>query len=261
MSRSLASEGIYPVTASDGEEGLRKARDLKPDLIFLDVMMPKMDGWAVLTAIKSDKNLADIPVVMLTIVSNQEMGFVLGASEYLTKPIDRDRLAVVVDKYRMKDTQGVVLVVDDDDATRQVLRRTLTRQGWTVLEAENGKVALEHVEKHSPALILLDLSMPEMDGFEFLTRLRKDQVNKDIPVVVLTSKDLTAEERSTLTGNVERILQKGQYSKDAMLREVKVLVSMCAKKFKNGTPKQLADCAAETAKNENAPVIADGVKE
>jgi CheY-like chemotaxis protein len=230
MSRSLGSEGIRIVTASDGEEGLRKAKDLKPDLIFLDVMMPKMDGWAVLTALKADPIMMRIPVVMLTIVTNKEMGYVLGASEYLTKPIDRDRLADVIDKYRPKDPGRVVLVVDDDSATRQVLRRTLIKQGWSVVEAENGRVALERVAAQRPSLILLDMIMPEMDGLQFLATLRKDAVSAATPVVVLTSKDLTPDERSQLTGNVDRILQKGAYSREALVNEVKSIVALCAAK-------------------------------
>ncbi len=230
MSRSLSSEGIRIMTAADGEEGLRKAKELHPDLIFLDVMMPKMDGWAVLTALKADPILMQIPVVMLTIVTNKEMGYVLGASEYLTKPIDRDRLADVIDKYRPKDPGRIVLVVDDDSATRQVLRRTLIRQGWSVVEAENGRVALERVATQKPSLIMLDMMMPEMDGFAFLAALRKDAASAATPVVVLTSKDLTPDERAQLTGNVQRIMQKGAYSREALLNEVKSIVALCAKK-------------------------------
>ena len=234
MSRTLSSEGIYTVTATDGEDGLRTAREIKPDLIFLDVMMPKMDGWAVLASLKSDPELATIPVVMLTIVGDREMGYTLGASEYLTKPIDRAILGRVVEKYRIKNAEKVVLVVDDDDATRQVISRTLTRDGWTVTEAENGKVALERLKTYNPNLILLDLAMPEMDGFEFLTALRNDGVHVSIPVVVLTSKDLTPSERSQLTGKVEKVIQKGDYSRAALLREVKQLVALCEPKTPGG---------------------------
>jgi PAS domain S-box-containing protein len=233
MSRSLSCEGIRIITAADGEEGLRKANEMHPDMIFLDVMMPKMDGWSVLTALKADPILMQIPVVMLTIVTNKEMGYVLGASEYLTKPIDRDRLADVIDKYRPKDPGRIVLVVDDDIATRQVLRRTLIRQGWSVVEAENGRVALERVATQKPSLIMLDMMMPEMDGFAFLAALRKDTASASTPVVVLTSKDLTPDERAQLTGNVERILQKGAYSREALLSEVKNIVALCAKKKAN----------------------------
>ena len=239
MSRALSAEGIYTVAASDGEDGLRTARDIKPDLIFLDVMMPKMDGWAVLASLKADPALASIPVVMLTIVGDREMGYTLGASEYLTKPIDRAILSTVVEKYRTKNAAKVVLIVDDDDATRQVVSRTLTREGWTVLEAENGRAAMDRLKTNEPNLILLDLAMPEMDGFEFLTILRNDGVHTGIPVIVLTSKDLTVSERSQLTGRVEKIVQKGDYSRAALLREVKQLVALCESKLetaKAGNP-------------------------
>jgi CheY-like chemotaxis protein len=158
------------------------------------------------------------------------MGYTLGASEYLTKPIDRGILSKVVDKYRTKNSERTVLIVDDDDATRQVVSRTLTREGWTVLEAENGKVAFDRLSKEEPNLILLDLAMPEMDGFEFLTKLRNDGIHTGIPVVVLTSKDLTPSERSALTGRVEKIIQKGDYSRGALLREIKQLVALCGEK-------------------------------
>jgi PAS domain S-box-containing protein len=240
MSRSLSSEGIRIITAADGEEGLRKANEMHPDMIFLDVMMPKMDGWSVLTALKADPVLKQIPVVMLTIVTNKEMGYVLGASEYLTKPIDRDRLADVIDKYRPKDPGRIVLVVDDDSATRQVLRRTLIKQGWSVVEAENGRVALERVATQKPSLIMLDMMMPEMDGFAFLAALRKDASSASTPVVVLTSKDLTPDERGQLTGNVERVLQKGAYSREALLSEVKSIVTLCAKKKANSETRSSA---------------------
>jgi CheY-like chemotaxis protein/nitrogen-specific signal transduction histidine kinase len=225
MTHFLTREGIRVVAAADGEEGLRLARQTRPALIFLDVIMPRMDGWAVLTALKADARLEDIPVVMLTILSEREMGFVLGASEYLPKPIDRDRLAATLQKYQVGGRGTQVLVVEDDVATRQVLRRTLAKQGWAVAEAENGRAALEQVARHKPELILLDLIMPEMDGFEFLFELRKQEPWQSIPVVVLTSKDLSPEERLRLTGNVEKILQKGAYSRDMLLREVRKTVA------------------------------------
>jgi len=228
LSKALVSEGVRTITASDGEEGLRLALQFLPDVIFLDVLMPKMDGWSVLTALKADSTLADIPVIMLTMMNDQEMGYLLGASEYLTKPIDRDRLSAVLKKYRPSAEACGVLIVEDDEPTRQVLRRTLTKQGWTVAEAENGRVGLERVARNKPSLILLDLIMPEMDGFEFLSELRRNIAWESIPVVVLTSKDLSPDERTRLAGNVERILQKGAYSRDSLLREVRKIVAQCA---------------------------------
>ena len=242
MNRSFVADGVRGVGAMDGEEGLRLAKQLHPDLIFLDVLMPKMDGWAVLTRLKADPSTSDIPVVMLTITSNQEMGYMLGASEYLTKPIDRNRLASVLERYRPSGPTDVVLIVEDDAPTREVIRRSLQRQGWTVAEAENGKIGLERVSQQQPGLILLDLMMPEMDGFEFLDELRRHPSWQAIPVVVLTSKDLTPDERKTLSGKVERILQKGAYSREALLGEVRKIVAQCA-----GKPKQF--------KNEVAPAM------
>jgi PAS domain S-box-containing protein len=229
MTKSLSSQSIACYVAGEGEQGLRLAREIIPDLIFLDVLMPKMDGWAVLSAIKADSRLADVPVVMLTMMSDQEMGYMLGASEYLTKPIDRSRLISVIRKYSADDAGGV-LIVEDDEPTRQVLCRTMVKQGWTVLEAGNGRIALDRLTTKTPSLILLDLMMPEMDGFEFLSELRHNPAWQGIPVVVLTSKDLTPEERGMLSGKVERILQKGEYSRQALLNEVKKIVATCTAK-------------------------------
>ena len=230
ITRSFTAEGVHAVAAADGEEGLRLAQQLRPDLILLDVLMPKMDGWAVLTRLKSDPATAEIPVVMLTITSNQEMGYLLGAAEYLPKPVDRERLAAILQRYRPIDGARDVLVVEDDAPTRDVLRRSLRKQGWSVTEAENGKAGMDYVRQKAPALILLDLMMPVMDGFEFLSELRQNRAWDAVPVVVLTSKDLTPDERATLSGKVERILQKGAYSREALLAEVRKIVAQCARK-------------------------------
>jgi PAS domain S-box-containing protein len=225
MTRSLASEGVRIVTAPDGETGLRLARELDPVLIFLDVLMPKVDGWAVLTALKADPLLADIPVVMLTIVSDSEMGYLLGASEYLTKPVDRDRLAGILKKYGPAGGSACeVLVVEDDDAARDVLRRALAKHGCSVVEAANGRAALDHLDRRRPDLILLDLMMPEMNGFEFLDELRRSRAWAKVPVIVITSKDLTPQDHARLSGNVERVLAKGAYTRDDLLGELQRLV-------------------------------------
>ena len=172
MQRFLAEEGFRVVTAAGGEEGLRRARELRPDAITLDVMMPGMDGWAVLSALKADPDLADIPVVMLTIVDDKNLGYALGAADYLTKPIDRERLVTVLRQHRR---DRPVLVVDDDAEVRRLLRRMLEPEGYTVVEAENGRAALGHLRDVSPSVILLDLMMPEMDGFEFVAEFRRHE--------------------------------------------------------------------------------------
>jgi CheY-like chemotaxis protein len=206
------------------------ARELHPDAITLDVMMPGMDGWAVLAALKSDPELSEIPVIMLTIVDDQNMGYSLGATEYLTKPIDRDRLAAVLKRHVGEEHSRSVMIVEDDPDTREVTRRTLEQGGWSVVEAENGRVGLERLASSRPGLILLDLMMPEMDGFEFVSELRKNPDWKSIPVVVVTAKDLTLEDRMRLNGQVGLILQKGSYSREELLRETTALVASRVKK-------------------------------
>ncbi|MEE8142788.1 MAG: response regulator, partial [Planctomycetota bacterium] len=225
MHRFLSKEGVRMVAAADGEEGLRLAKKLRPAVITLDVLMPGMDGWAVLTALKADPALADIPVIMLTIVDEKNMGYTLGATDYLTKPVDWERLAVILQKYRCTHPPCPVLIVEDDGDMREMLRRRLEKEGWVVTEAANGRVALERVADNRPELILLDLMMPEMDGFQFLEEVRKRQEWRSIPIVVVTAKELTPEDNLRLTGSVEKILQKGAYSREELLRTVRDLVA------------------------------------
>jgi CheY-like chemotaxis protein len=187
--------------------------------------MPGMDGWTVLSALKEDPALSDIPVVMLTIMDDKNLGYALGASEYLTKPIDRERLATVLTRYRRGSAEAAVLVVDDDDATRTVLRRALEQQGWQVTEAENGSVALDRVAEQRPELVLLDLMMPEMDGFEFLAAFRERESCRGVPVVVITGKDLTEAERQRLNGGVQWIVEKRGLDRDRLLAHLRGLVA------------------------------------
>jgi GAF domain-containing protein/CheY-like chemotaxis protein len=222
MQRFLGKEGFRVVAAASGEEGLRWARELRPDAITLDVMMPGMDGWAVLSALKADPDVAGIPVIMLTIVDDRNLGYALGASDYLTKPIDRERLVTVLKQHRR---DRPVLVVDDDAEVRQLLRRMLESEGFAVVEAENGRVALERLRGEPPSLILLDLMMPEMDGFEFVDEIRRHEGWRAIPVVVITARDLSRDDRERLNGHVEKILQKGTYDRDQLLAEVRELVA------------------------------------
>ena len=225
MQRSLAGQGFNLVRAMGGQDGLRLAKDLLPAMITLDVMMPGMDGWAVLAALKADPDLAEIPVIMVTIIDQKNMGYALGAAEYLTKPIDRARLLSVLNKYRQEVDVGPVLVVDDAKSVRVMVRRMLEKEGWQVAEAENGRAALEILDEVEPSLVLLDLMMPEMDGFEFIEELRLSERWSKLPVVVITAKDITAEDRQRLNGYVEKIIQKGSYSAESLMSELRGLVS------------------------------------
>ncbi|HVN80198.1 MAG TPA: response regulator [Terriglobia bacterium] len=222
--RLLAKEGIKALEALDGEEGLRLAREKHPMAIILDVIMPAMDGWTVLAALKEDKELAEIPVVVQTIVDDRNKGFSLGASDYLVKPIKPEQLTTVLHRWRGECRHGDVLLVEDDPMTREMMRRILERTGWFVREAENGRVALEQVAQQTPELILLDLVMPEMDGLEFLRHLRSQEVGRTIPVVVVTGRELSDEERQQLNGSVEKILGKGDQDGEQLLGEVCSLV-------------------------------------
>ena len=227
LRRFVSREGFQVETAMDGQAGLRRAKELHPDAITLDVMMPEMDGWSVLSALKSDPDLSDIPVIMLTLAEDRDKGYALGAADYLTKPIDRDRLVAVLRKYhRDRQRPGSALVVEDDLVAREMMRRTLEKDGWVVSEAENGRLGLERTAEDKPELILLDLMMPEMDGFEFVTELRKRDEWRSIPVVVVTARDLTPEDHLRLNGSVARVLQKGGYSREVLLGEVRDLVAV-----------------------------------
>jgi CheY-like chemotaxis protein len=221
VKKVLDREGFFAVSAYAGEEGLKLAREIFPDVITLDIMLPDMDGWAVLSQLKADPGLSDIPVVVISMMSDQNTGFALGAAEYMVKPIDRDKLTLILHKYRCAQMPCEVLVVEDDSNTRELVRSTLARHGWQVMEAENGRVALERVAERKPAVIILDLMMPEMDGFEFVTRLRAREEWRDIPIIVVTAKDITAEDRLRLNGYVEKTLQKSQYSRDELLRDIR----------------------------------------
>jgi CheY-like chemotaxis protein len=224
MQRFLGREGFQVLAATGGEEGLRLARQVLPAAITLDVMMPGMDGWSVLAALKADAALRHIPVLMLTMVDDPERGFTLGAAEYTTKPVDRGRLARLLRKYTCLNPPCPVLVVDGDDAARAATRAVLEKRGWKVSEAPNGRAALECMERERPRLILLDLVLPEMDGFEFADRVRRHPEWRSIPMVVVTSRDVSGEERLRLNGYVETVLRKAGDSPEALLQQVSDLL-------------------------------------
>jgi PAS domain S-box-containing protein len=218
--RFLEGEGFLVVTASSGEEGLARARDLHPTAIVLDVMLPIMDGWDVLRAIKQDTAIADVPVVMVSTLDDHQMGYALGVSDYLTKPIDRHQLLTILEKYRTP-VVAAILVVDDDPDVAKFLREQTRDAGWEIVGVENGREALRWLSTQRPSLILLDLFMPEMDGFAFVTQLQRHEEWDLIPIIVLTAKDVTAEERLRLNGSVERILRKGDFDQTELLQALR----------------------------------------
>ncbi len=209
LTATLSKRGYRVMHARDGAEALDIVRKTPPDIVTLDVMMPKIDGWTVLGRMKSDPALAHIPVIMLTIVDDRNLGWSLGASEYMTKPIDRERLVALVRRFTGRGAEAVVLVVDDDAEVRDLVSTTLHNAGLKSAEAVNGRAALDWLGGNPlPDLVLLDLMMPEMDGFQFLERLHDNPAWLDVPVVVLTAKDLTADERAYLAERTVLVLGK-----------------------------------------------------
>jgi len=225
LQRDFAGQGYEVLHAMGGREGLKVAKAARPDLITLDIIMPDLDGWSVLKALKDDPALRAIPVVLATIMADRDMGFALGAADFVTKPFERDLLIQAVNRHRRGDGSAQVLVVDDDPKSRDVLRRTLQKEGWTVAEAVDGREALDRLERSPPALVLLDLTMPEMDGFEVLERMRRDDAWRAIPVIVVTAKDLTRAEVDRLNGRVVKVLQKGTYRRRDLLDDVRAMLA------------------------------------
>jgi adenylate cyclase len=220
----LKAEGFSVVTAAGGVEGLKLARELRPTAITLDVIMPDLDGWSVLAALRQDPEVADIPVIMITIVDEHRRGVALGAAGYLTKPIDRERLHRLVSRFRAPVPPTRVLVVEDDAVQRERMRGWLEGPQWTVREAENGRDALNRIQESKPDVILLDLMMPEMDGFAVVAALQKEAPWRDIPVIVITSLDLDAKDRERLNAGVQFVLVKERFQPTDLVERIRRLV-------------------------------------
>jgi signal transduction histidine kinase/CheY-like chemotaxis protein len=220
----LKAEGFSVATAAGGVEGLKLAKELRPTAITLDVMMPDLDGWSVLAALRQDPELADIPVIMITIVDEHRRGIALGAAGYLTKPIDRERLHRLVNRFRAQVPPTRVLVVEDDAVQRERMRGWLEGPQWTVREAENGREALKRIQENKPDVILLDLMMPEMDGFAVVAALQKEASWRDIPVIVITSLDLDAKDRARLNSGVQSVLVKERFQPADLVERIRRLV-------------------------------------
>ncbi len=221
----LTKQGYQVEMAESGEEGLQLAKKVLPDVIILDVMMPKMDGWEVLTYLKSERELASIPVIILSMMEDKNVAYSLGASDYLIKPITREQLSKVIQKYHFSSNESapLIMVIDDDQVNRDMMERIIRKADFRVCKIDDGWLALEYIkEKQKPAVILLDLQMPEMDGFEFVVRLQQ-HISESIPIIVFTAKDITLEDRIRLE-SVATILQKGSYSNEELIGEINKLI-------------------------------------
>jgi signal transduction histidine kinase/DNA-binding response OmpR family regulator len=220
LRRALAQQGLEVLTAANGDEGLRLARERAPDLITLDVVMPGKDGWAVLRELKADRTLGRIPVVMVSMVSEKGLGYMLGAADYLTKPVDKELLSHLIGRHLGGAGGDRVLVIEDDEPTRALVRRILEGHGCRITEAADGAAGLAAFQADGADLIVLDLMMPRMDGFEFLDRLRALDEGRGVPVVILTAKVLTAEEENLLRAGSSGIIRKGNHDMDELLAAV-----------------------------------------
>jgi signal transduction histidine kinase/CheY-like chemotaxis protein len=222
ISRMLLREGFKVVTAGNGLEGLKQARSAGPDIITLDIAMPGFDGWQVLTRLKADEDLKHIPVVVVTVLDDRAKGFALEAADYLQKPINREQLIASISRILPEREVAPILVVEDDEATREGLRRILEAEGLRAISTTDGLRALDVLRHQQPSLILLDLMMPEMDGFQLLEELQGRGEWRDIPVVVLTAAELTVKQRERLCQpQIHQILRKGAYSRVDLIEVVR----------------------------------------
>ena len=225
LTRNLDREGYAVVTASTGQEGIRLVNELKPVAVTTDILMPGMDGWMVMDAIKSNPATSKIPVILVSVLDTRDMGVSLGAFEFVSKPVDWNRLADVL-RGITATAAGHLLVVEDDADMRTLWLRNLTKDGYSVETATNGKDALDKVMAKRPAAILLDLMMPEMDGFEFLARLRSTPDGARIPVIVVTAKHLSAADTAFLKDRVQAVMQKAGNDIDSVMDAVRRQVSI-----------------------------------
>jgi CheY-like chemotaxis protein len=227
LARYLEPEGYRIASANSGQAALEAARTLAPDAVLLDILMPGSDGFETLCKFKTDPFLATIPVIIVSIVDKKTMGFALGARDYLVKPIEKNVLLRSLQTHlRNAPGQGSVLVVDDDEATLEFVSDALAGAGYGIKKARNGKEALGILSGANISALVLDLLMPEMDGFSVLRYLKADANLRRLPVFVLTSKDLTEEEIQLLERETRGFYRKDTIWKEHFLEEVRRCVAI-----------------------------------
>jgi signal transduction histidine kinase/CheY-like chemotaxis protein len=209
----LEAAGARVVSARDGKEGLDTVRRLSPAGVVLDILLPGIDGWDVLAQLKADPATAAIPVIVVSMLDERGRGFALGAAEYLVKPVGKEQLLAAL--YRaaaMPEQKHTVVAIDDDPLAIELVRASLEPEGWTVLGAPTGQEGLALIREQRPSAVLLDLLMPGMDGFEVVEALRADPGTRSIPVVILTSKSMTQQDKERLQGRITYVARKTEFS-------------------------------------------------
>ena len=228
ISRRLKEAGFRTVEAGGGAQAISAARELRPAVITLDMVMPSVDGWTVLAALRDDPRTRDIPVVVASIVDDREMAISLGAADYVPKPFPVDDLLGSVERL-LVGGRGRVLVVDDHEETRELVRRSLSAAGMEVRVAAGGREALVLAAEQDHDLVVTDLMMPEMSGFELIFRLRSDERTRNVPIVVFTGKELTEADRDTLNGQIQRLLAKDESGPSDIVTTVRSTIRLRAK--------------------------------
>ena len=221
--RTVTKIGLTLVGATDGEKGMQIVREVKPKLLLLDVLMPGRDGWSILKECKTDPDLKDMSIIMVSQMEQDKLSKSLGADDYMTKPINRDLFLERVKNLMTSSTSnnGKVLIVDDDKDTREILSRILDDNGWISITAKDGKDGLEKL-KENPSLIVLDLEMPRMDGFEFLDEyMNTYSINERKPILVYSGKDLSEVQIDQLNKNVAALIKKDEVSMQELSNVVK----------------------------------------
>jgi CheY-like chemotaxis protein len=219
----LMEAGYRVEYATDGDQAITKAAEIKPFAITLDIMLPKKDGWQVLKALKANPNLQSIPVIIVSITEERQLGFGLGAVDHLVKPIDKTTLLASLRSLRLPEQNGSVriLIIDDDPQTVRLLSTVLESEGYDVLKAYGGQEGIDLAIAQLPALIILDLAMPEVDGFQVVKRLTEDPVAREIPIVICTAMDLTDEEKNRLNGQIQSVIEKTGDVRQKLLEAIK----------------------------------------
>ena len=229
LSLHLMEAGFTIEIAEDGEAGFQKAVNLQPTLITLDILMPKVDGWDLLARLKADPRTATIPVVIVSIVDERGRGFAMGASEYLMKPLDRKELLSSVQRLLAEKVsesrKAAILVIDDERVVLELMQAVLTPEGFSVLKAQSGPEGLAVARAQRPDLIVLDLLMPEMDGFQVMDQLKHDPSTAGIPIVIFTARALTREDKDRLNGRISYLAQKGRFSKEEFLLHIRTILA------------------------------------
>jgi CheY-like chemotaxis protein len=228
---TLTGAGYRVIPAGSGREALAVAKRLKPFAITLDIMMPGMDGWDVLKYLKHDSETSNIPVIVISMLDDAEVGFSLGVVDYFVKPVEKNALVAALNN--LKDALGIdmpkVLVVDDEPDAVELVASMIEPSGFEILCAYGGEEGINKSFSEHPDVLILDLMMPDVSGFDVVSRLKMDPETRNIPIIVCTSRDPTSEDIIQLRGDVISVMRKGEFARDELIREIEA-VKMLARR-------------------------------